>query len=106
MLFRTDPFRTFDELSRELFGATRTGFGGMPMDAVRRGEVVEVSFDLPGIDLAELLHMGRLPEAWLAPPAVRELRELVRYRASWSRCAVASRPRSTPCSPRKASGCR
>jgi hypothetical protein len=25
--------------------------------------------------------MGRLPEAWLAPPAVRELRELVRYRA-------------------------
>ncbi len=25
--------------------------------------------------------MGRLPEAWLAPPAVRELRELVRHRA-------------------------
>ncbi len=25
--------------------------------------------------------MGRLPEAWLAPPLVRELRELVRYRA-------------------------
>jgi hypothetical protein len=25
--------------------------------------------------------MGRLPEAWLAPPQVRELRELVRYRA-------------------------
>jgi transposase len=25
--------------------------------------------------------MGRLPKAWLAPPAVRELRELVRYRA-------------------------
>jgi transposase len=25
--------------------------------------------------------MHRLPEAWLAPPAVRELRELVRYRA-------------------------
>jgi transposase len=24
---------------------------------------------------------GRLPEAWLAPPQVRELRELVRYRA-------------------------
>lgn len=50
MLFRTDPFRTFDELSRELFGTTRTGYGWMPMDAVRRGEVVEVSFDLPGID--------------------------------------------------------
>src|SRR5215213_1128059 len=31
--------------------------------------------------LAELLRMHRLPEAWLAPPQVRELRELVRYRA-------------------------
>ena len=25
--------------------------------------------------------MGRLPEAWIAPPATRELRELVRHRA-------------------------
>ena len=25
--------------------------------------------------------MGRLPEAWIAPPAIRELRELVRHRA-------------------------
>jgi transposase len=32
-------------------------------------------------NLAELLRMDRLPEAWLAPPQVRELRELVRYRA-------------------------
>jgi transposase len=32
-------------------------------------------------DLAHMLRMGRLPEAWIAPPAVRELRELVRYRA-------------------------
>jgi transposase len=32
-------------------------------------------------DLADLLRMSRLPEAWIAPPAVRELRELVRYRA-------------------------
>jgi transposase len=31
--------------------------------------------------LADLLRMGRLPEAWLAPPAVRQLRELVRHRA-------------------------
>jgi transposase len=31
--------------------------------------------------LADLLRMNRLPEAWIAPPAVRELRELVRYRA-------------------------
>jgi transposase len=33
------------------------------------------------IDLADLLRMGRLPESWIAPPATRELRELVRHRA-------------------------
>lgn len=33
------------------------------------------------IDLADLLRMGRLPEAWIAPPPTRELRELVRHRA-------------------------
>ena len=32
-------------------------------------------------DLADMLRLGRLPEAWIAPPALRELRELVRYRA-------------------------
>lgn len=32
-------------------------------------------------DLAGLLRMGRLPEAWIAPPATRELRELVRHQA-------------------------
>ena len=32
------------------------------------------------VDLADLLRMGRLPEAWIAPPPVRELRELTRYR--------------------------
>jgi transposase len=32
-------------------------------------------------DLADLLRMNRLPQAWIAPPATRELRELVRYRA-------------------------
>jgi transposase len=32
-------------------------------------------------DLGDLLRMGRLPEAWIAPPATRELRELVRHRA-------------------------
>jgi transposase len=31
-------------------------------------------------DLADLLRMGRLPEAWIAPDEVRELRELTRYR--------------------------
>src|SRR3954465_1948866 len=32
-------------------------------------------------DLADLLRLGRLAEAWIAPPVVREARELVRYRA-------------------------
>lgn len=32
-------------------------------------------------DLADLLRLGRLAESWIAPPPVRELRELVRYRA-------------------------
>ncbi|WP_152204894.1 IS110 family RNA-guided transposase [Georgenia thermotolerans] len=32
-------------------------------------------------DLADLLRMGRLPEAWIAPPETRELRALVRHRA-------------------------
>jgi transposase len=32
-------------------------------------------------DLVDMLRLGRLPEAWIAPPATRELRELVRHRA-------------------------
>jgi transposase len=32
-----------------------------------------------------LLRLGRLAEAWIAPPEVREVRELVRYRAKMSR---------------------
>jgi transposase len=31
-------------------------------------------------DLVDLLRMHRLPEAWIAPPPLRELRELVRHR--------------------------
>ena len=45
------------------------------------------------IDLADMLRLGRLPEAWIAPPAVRELRELVRYRANSWLCVRGSRPR-------------
>jgi transposase len=36
---------------------------------------------LDAAGLADLLRMNRLPEAWIAPPELRELRELVRYRA-------------------------
>ena len=31
-------------------------------------------------DLADLARMGRLPQAWIAPPQVRAVREVVRYR--------------------------
>jgi len=31
-------------------------------------------------DLADLARMGRLPQAWIAPPEIRALREVVRYR--------------------------
>lgn len=36
--------------------------------------------ELDARDLADLLRMGRLPEAWIAPPEVRGLREQVRHR--------------------------
>src|SRR5262245_18997199 len=32
------------------------------------------------IDLIDLFRLGRMTEAWIAPPRTRELRELVRYR--------------------------
>jgi transposase len=42
-------------------------------------------------DLADLLRMGRLPEAWIAPPAIRELRQLVRHRAKLVHLATSLR---------------
>jgi transposase len=41
-------------------------------------------------DLADLLRLGRLPEAWIAPPGTRELRELVRRprEAGWAAVAL------------------
>lgn len=32
------------------------------------------------VDLVDMLRLGRLPEAWIAPPELRQVRELVRYR--------------------------
>ena len=37
--------------------------------------------ELDARDLADLLRMGRLAEAWIAPAQIRELREITRYRA-------------------------
>ena len=53
-------------------------------------------------DLVDLLRMGRLAEAWVAPPPLRELRELIAIGPSSSICAPASSPRSTPCWRKKA----
>jgi hypothetical protein len=61
-------------------------------------------------DLVDLLRLGRLAEAWVAPTEVRELRELVRYRAKLVRLRSGLRPRCTPswastACPRRASTC-
>ncbi|MEZ3178311.1 Hsp20/alpha crystallin family protein [Streptomyces pimonensis] len=51
MLMRTDPFREFDRLAQQVFGATSNGRpSAMPMDAYRSGDDFIVHFDLPGID--------------------------------------------------------
>ena len=54
-------------------------------------------------DLADLLRMGRLPEAWIAPPEVRDLRELTRYRHKLVHLRTSARTRSMPCWPSSAS---
>ena len=49
-------------------------------------------------DLADLFRLGRLAEAWIAPPEVRELRELVRYRSNTAALSGAYRH---ACQPRR-----
>jgi len=53
MLVRFDPFRDFDRLANEVFGAARTP-ALMPMDCLRTGDQFVVRFDLPGIDADSL----------------------------------------------------
>jgi HSP20 family protein len=53
MLMRFDPFRDFDRLAGEVFGAARTP-ALMPMDCLRTKDSVVVRFDLPGIDAESL----------------------------------------------------
>src|SRR3954451_5792768 len=50
---------------------------GVKMFAYRRGKKDQRG----AAGLADLLRMRRLPEAWIAPPACRELRGWVRHRA-------------------------
>src|ERR671910_97177 len=48
MLMRYDPFREIDRFTEGLFGnPARTPW--MPMDAFRKGDHVEILFDLPGV---------------------------------------------------------
>ena len=56
-------------------------------------------------DLADLLRMGRLPEAWIAPHEVRELRELTRYR-KLCRCRHRVRYAETRIMPSGRAACR
>ena len=44
--------------------------------------------DKDALLLADLLRMNRLPEAWVAPRPIRELRELVRYRNKLSQLQI------------------
>jgi len=53
MSLRFDPFRDFDRLAAEVFGAARTP-ALMPMDVLRTGDQFVCRFDLPGIDAESL----------------------------------------------------
>ncbi|HEV7906764.1 MAG TPA: Hsp20/alpha crystallin family protein, partial [Pseudonocardiaceae bacterium] len=50
-LMRFDPFRDLDRLSQQMFTGTRAlRTMTMPMEAFRRGDMVFVHLDLPGVD--------------------------------------------------------
>lgn len=53
MLIRFDPFRELDRFAHELRAASDAP-GRIPMDAVRRGDHVELLFELPGVDPASI----------------------------------------------------
>ena len=55
MLMRTDPFRDFDRLAQQVFGAGTTSRPAvMPMDAWREGDTFVLEFDLPGVSSESL----------------------------------------------------
>ncbi|HEV7975425.1 Hsp20/alpha crystallin family protein [Amycolatopsis sp.] len=57
MLMRTDPFREFDRLTKQVFGdmpGTWSRPAAMPIDAYRAGDEFVVCFDLPGVDPAAI----------------------------------------------------
>jgi HSP20 family protein len=50
MLMRFDPFRDVDRFADQVDQVFRRAGSSVPMDAVRHGNQVFVSFDLPGVD--------------------------------------------------------
>lgn len=68
---------TLQRLGAEVHLAHPLGVKGFSYRRVKNDE-------LDAADLADLLRMGRLPEAYIAPEPIRALRELVRYRAKLS----------------------
>ena len=85
--------------------ASRRGGGAPGASAGRQGVQLPAGQERRAgrPDLADLLRMGRLPEAWIAPPEIRELRELTRYRHKLVGRAPAARTRCTRCWPSSAS---
>jgi transposase len=69
---------TLQQLGAEIHLAHPLGIKGFSYRRVKNDE-------RDAADLADLLRMGRLPEAHIAPAPTRALRELVRYRAKLSR---------------------
>lgn len=53
MLMRFDPFRDLDRLF-DSAGGTTAGPRPLPMNAVRRGDELHVTFDLPGVAADEI----------------------------------------------------
>jgi HSP20 family protein len=51
MLIRFDPFREIDRLAQEMWSSQAAGAPArIAMDAVRRGDQVEIHFEIPGVD--------------------------------------------------------
>jgi transposase len=69
---------TLQQLGAQVHLAHPLGIKGFTTRRVKNDE-------RDAVDLADLLRMGRLPEAHIAPEPVRALRELVRHRAKLSR---------------------
>jgi HSP20 family protein len=90
MLLRYDPFRDFDRFTESVFsGPNRRTW--MPMDAYRRGDRVELLFDLPGVP-SDSVEVGvernvltvKAGRAWI-PAEGDEVLARERTHGSWTR---------------------